>query len=55
MIFLDRLSSRTPVSNFTQILPVGAALIYAGGGARTEMMKAMGAFGDFVNTLNKRK
>jgi hypothetical protein len=28
--FLERLSSKAPISNFMEILPVGAVLIYAG-------------------------
>jgi len=40
--FIDIFSLKSPISNFTEIRPVGAALIHAD--RRTDMMKPIRAF-----------
>jgi len=46
--FATDFNSFSPKSNFTEICPVGAALIHADG--RTDMTKPTGAFREYANT-----
>jgi hypothetical protein len=48
--FLGRFSYNSPISNFTAIRPVGAALMYAG--TRTGRTKLEGAFHNYTNAPN---
>ena len=47
MEFLNRLSQKSPISNFTAIRAVGAALIYIDG--ETDRVKLLGDVCDYAN------
>jgi hypothetical protein len=58
LVFLDRFSKNSHISNFLKIRPVGAELFHADGQTdgrtekRTEKTQLIVAFRNFANTLN---